>query len=307
MAGRVFGNSRADIVGGTIRGSIYGGGSFASVGYEGNENSGHTYVNIGLPGADPSDKSQATGSATIMGEVFGANNHSGTPFGNTNVNIYKTAHTGANTCPTNAYAMTLAAPTDGLNGADVELLPTAATNFAIAAVYGGGNRAAHQPLASTGTTLVHVWYCEENTIHSLYGGGNAANTNNNHLVVDGGRIYEVFGGGNGYGNHVDPNAEDYNQPMSPALPPPISPVASSPTYTAVPTRRVMFPTLSSTSPRWENARWQRSTSTLAVTRLRPATSPPPSAAVPTVPTTTAAAPSPISTVTSCSTSTAVHT
>ena len=210
MAGRVFGNSRADIVGGTIRGSIYGGGSFASVGYEGNENSGHTYVNIGLPGADPSDKSQATGSATIMGEVFGANNHSGTPFGNTNVNIYKTAHTGANTCPTNAYAMTLADPTGELNGADVELLPTAATNFAIAAVYGGGNRAAHQPLASTGTTLVHVWYCEENTIHSLYGGGNAANTNNNHLVVDGGRIYEIFGGGNGYGNHVDPNAEDYN-------------------------------------------------------------------------------------------------
>ncbi|MBR0170644.1 MAG: chitobiase/beta-hexosaminidase C-terminal domain-containing protein [Bacteroidales bacterium] len=210
MAGRVFGNSRVDIVGDTIRGSVYGGGNFASVGYEGNENSGHTYVNIGLPGADPEDKRQATGRATIKGEVFGANNLSGTPFGNTNVNIYKTAHTVADTCPSNAYAMALAAPDDELNGADVEHLPTAAEYFAISAVYGGGNRAAHQPLASTGTTLVHVWYCEENTIRSLYGGGNAANTKNNHLVVDGGRIYEVFGGGNGYGNHADPSAEDYN-------------------------------------------------------------------------------------------------
>ena len=210
MAGRVFGNSHVDIVGGTIRGSVYGGGNFASVGYEGNENSGHTYVNIGLPGADPEDKRQATGRATIMGEVFGANNLSGTPFGNTNVNIYKTAHTVDDTCPSNAYAMALAAPADELNGADVELLPTAAEYFAISAVYGGGNRAAHTPLAADGTTLVHVWYCEENTIRSLYGGGNAANTKNNHLVVDGGRIYEVFGGGNGAGDHADPSAEDYN-------------------------------------------------------------------------------------------------
>ena len=46
---------------------------------------------------------------------------------------------------------------------------------------------------------MHVHYCEENTIKEVYGGGNAANTQNNHIIIEGGYIYEVFGGGNGAG------------------------------------------------------------------------------------------------------------
>jgi hypothetical protein len=64
-----------------------------------------------------------------------------------------------------------------------------------------------------GTTRVRVYYCDENTVHTVYGGGNAANTRNNSVIIDGGRIYRVFGGGNGYsetGNHDNPDAPHYN-------------------------------------------------------------------------------------------------
>lgn len=193
LAGRTYGDARVDIIGGTVRGSVYGGGSYASVGYEKSSVHGNTLVNIGEEGP--------TGAgATINGEVFGANNFMGTPYGNTAVHIYRTAHNVANTCPTNAYTKTLADPTDALTIEDVVELPEADANFALQAVYGGGNRAAHTPFdVAHGTTLVYVHYCEENTIKTVYGGGNAANTNNNHIIVEGGRIYEVFGGGNGFG------------------------------------------------------------------------------------------------------------
>ena len=227
LAGRTFGNTQVDILGGHIYGDIYGGGSFASVGYEmsgktaaGVRVNGNTLVNIGAAGP--------TGSgATIDGSVFGANNYSGSPFGNTEVNIYRTAHTtgnplvydpeGANVTVVtgNRYPSGLravAADVDELDDADMTALSgsqhgslSQASRFALTAVYGGGNKAAHTPLTASGatdndgTTLVHVWYCEENTICDLYGGGNAANTVNNRVIVDGGRIRTVFGGGNGAG------------------------------------------------------------------------------------------------------------
>ncbi len=210
IAGRTYGDARVDVLGGTIHGSVYGGGSFASVGYEQGSTKGNTFVNIGLPGADPTDKSQATGSATIEGEVFGANNFEGTPYGNTNVHIYKTAHTVANACPANSDWAGLDGDDSELTRDDVLALDSTAANFALQAVYGGGNRAAHNPTDNTdGTTLVYIHYCDENTVKSIYGGGNAASTINNHIIVDGGRIKEVFGGGNGAGVG-NPGADVYN-------------------------------------------------------------------------------------------------
>ena len=233
LAGRVYGNTRVDILGGHIYGDIYGGGSFASVGYEksgktaaGVRVNGNTLVNIGAAG--PTGSGPTGSGATIDGSVFGANNYSGSPFGNTEVNIYRTAHTtgdalvydpeGANVTvvtgdsyPSGLKAVADAA--DELDDADMTALSgpqhgslSQASRFALTAVYGGGNKAAHTPLTASGTTdnddgttLVHVWYCEENTICDLYGGGNAANNVNNHVIVDGGRIRTVFGGGNGAG------------------------------------------------------------------------------------------------------------
>ena len=209
LSGRTFGNAQVDVTGGTIYGSVYGGGSFASVGDDKSMSAlyttsnypvnGNTTVNIGLPGVDPDDKSQATGSATIYGEVFGGNNFKGTPYGNTNVHIYKMAHTVANACPASSSWAALDGDDSELTRDDVLALSTTDDAFALKAVYGGGNRAAHEPIDANGTTLVYIHYCDENTVKSLYGGGNAANTQNNHIVVDGGRIYEIFGGGNGAG------------------------------------------------------------------------------------------------------------
>jgi hypothetical protein len=199
LAGRTYGDVRVDITGGAIHGSVYGGAQMASVGDERNASTGNTMVNIGLPGVDPTDKSQATGSATIDGEIYGANNMDGTVYGNTNVHIYKTAHTVANTCPASSGWAALASPNDQLTGDDVMALATTDDAFALQAVYGGGNKAPHSPVSALGTTLVQIHYCDENTIKFIYGGGNAANTQNNHIIVEGGRIYEVFGGGNGSG------------------------------------------------------------------------------------------------------------
>lgn len=173
ISGRIHGDTRVDILSGTIDSNVYGGcrGAFID---------GNTLVNVG----DPSK-----GTATINGEIFGANNATGTPFGNTEVHIYHTAHTSANAYPDPAPA----------NREALNALPHTEANYAIKGVYGGGNKAAHEPTANDGTTLVYIHYCEENTVMYVFGGGNAADTKNNHIIIDGGRMYQVFGGGNGDG------------------------------------------------------------------------------------------------------------
>ena len=208
LAGRIFGNASVDVLGGTIYGSVYGGGSFASVGDDkpGYTVNGNTLVNIGSP---------TEGNATIYGDVFGANNYRGTPYGNTEVNIYHTAHDSTNSYPLIDSLKAFVAPATQLTGEDLAAQTQAgAQGYALRAVYGGGNKASHEPIDTVdGTTRVRVYYCDENTVHTVYGGGNAANTRNNSVIIDGGRIYRVFGGGNGYsetGNHDNPDAPHYN-------------------------------------------------------------------------------------------------
>ena len=193
-SGRVGESTEVNILGGTVGGSVYGGAKASFV-------LGNTAVNIGNVDG---------GSATIEGDVFGANNLAGTPQGNTAVHVYHTAHNGTNSFPSGIAA--LAAPTDELTTED--LTSNAATQtYALRAVYGGGNLAPHDPTAADGTTLVHIHFCNQNTVQNVYGGGNAADTKNNHIIIDGGRIENVFGGGNGYsasGNHDNPALPDYN-------------------------------------------------------------------------------------------------
>ena len=224
IAGRVKGNTTVNILHGTVGSDyannmannwgVYGGCRGANL-------DGNTYVNIG---------NESGGDATVMGPVFGANNLAGTVGGNTNVHIWHTKHTsGDGITSGNGYPVTLknihddgetGTKDDILDAQDIKgLSETQATafaspdRFALKAVYGGGNRASHLPTADDGTTLVHVHFCDENTIRDLYGGGNAADTKNNSIIIDGGRIYRVFGGGNGYsatGNHDNPDAPNYN-------------------------------------------------------------------------------------------------
>ena len=236
LGGRTFGDSRVSILGGEILGSVYGGGSFASLGDDKSMSAneypvhGNSWVYIGWPSGsfDPMsdspvvgkyDTTGAIGSAIIGGEVFGANNLKGTVYGNTNVHIYKTAHTSGNKLTVggvdvvdgNNYPSGLKAmesPTDQLTVEDISSskldgyrgsLSDAASRFALTSVYGGGNKAPHTPIADNGTTLVYVHYCNENTICNVYGGGNAADTKNNSIVIEGGRFGSVYGGGNGAG------------------------------------------------------------------------------------------------------------
>ena len=161
LAGRTYGDVRVDITGGTIHGNIYGGGSFASVGYENSTTRGNTNVYIGTDAT--------TGNATILGDVFGANNFSGTPYGNARVDIWKTARTAEQEAETGS-------------------------EYAIANVFGGGNLADYSTPNKKATVYIHT--CD-NTVKNVYGGGNAAAVPACAVYIDGGRFDTVFGGGNG--------------------------------------------------------------------------------------------------------------
>ncbi len=217
-----------NVVNGEIGGSVYGGGLGQKKGVNSATSdilakvNGKVYVNIGsvTPPSTPSGTPTYSGNAIINGSVYGCNNLNGSPQDSVFVNIYKTNHTTANAYPTSVPQP----PTiTWLNG-----LPNTPANFALQAVYGGGNQAAYTPPYLNNKprcTTVHVYDCQSNTIETLYGGGNAADVGyivngttdtvhaNTQMIVDGGRINRVFGGGNGYsstGNHGDPTAANYN-------------------------------------------------------------------------------------------------
>ena len=208
----------------TYGGNVYGGG----LGSETIEALvfGKIYVNVGMITA-----TDTIGHAVIEDAVYGCNNVNGSPQDSVFVNIVRTAH-GVGP-ENNEYPMVIP------GGGTAWNLENLAINepiqkYAIRAVYGGGNKAAYTPpLTADGLprcATVHVFFCKENTIKDVYGGGNAADVGitddpdttedetlqvNTVLIIDGGRIHRSFGGGNGYSaatppNHNDPNAPDYN-------------------------------------------------------------------------------------------------
>ena len=199
LAGRVYGNARVDVLGGTVQGNVFGGASFAYLGGYGTNPHGNAKVYIG----SESQMGIPDVGTTILGGVYGANNYNGTPYGDVEVHVYHTAHTGQpTTAGGNAY------PTVPASGATPEWLatiPNGTDNFALYQVFGGGNRANYTPKLAANKATVHVYGCEENTIYELYGGGNAAEigsatadyTTNANVIIEGGRIHSVFGGGNG--------------------------------------------------------------------------------------------------------------
>ena len=167
------------LYGGTISGNVYGGG-LADADHAANVY-GPVTVNVGT-GTVNSTTGFATktgGSATISGSVYGCNNANGSPQGDVSVNIYKTAQT----TPQGATYTT----DDGTNGA-----PT----YAIANVFGGGNKASYAPEGTDKSATVHVYGCD-NTIEDVFGGGDAAAAYGVVTIIDGGRFGRVFGGGNG--------------------------------------------------------------------------------------------------------------
>ena len=173
----VGGDTQVNLNGGSV-GSVYGGG----LGRLASETEtaiaatvGSATINIGSGTPDNSVTGGAkdvAGSCQITGSVFGCNNLNGTPTGNATVNVFKTYN--ATPDEPNSY------------------------NSKIEAVYGGGNLAAYLPTANTSTAKVTVYTCY-NAIDYVYGGGNAASTPATNVTIWGGKMINVFGGGNGAG------------------------------------------------------------------------------------------------------------
>ena len=147
----------------SIERNVYGGGNF---GYA--QTSTNVYINGGTVHGDIfGGSNQNNGpdiditmkAGKIDGSLYGGSNTSGNITGHINIDVYGTD------------------PQDG-------------TNYAVGAVYGGGNHANY-----SGTPNVNV-HCGENiSIEYVYGGGNAATVTGTNVTINGGnRIGNVFGG-----------------------------------------------------------------------------------------------------------------
>ena len=203
MSGRVMGDATVNLMGGTI--GVDNGRYDATV-FGGCRRSfvwGNTLVNVGS-GTSWNDETQTydsfDGNLTIFGSIFGANRYNGTPYGNSTVNVFQTAHTAANSYPPIPEELTTDEDIlDWLAG-----LPAGLENFAIKSVYGGSDLIDYIPKAGKEAT-VNVYQCDKNTIYDVYGGGNAADVGsgsigyktNANVNIWGGRMFRVFGGGNG--------------------------------------------------------------------------------------------------------------
>ena len=138
---------------GKIHGSLYGGG-LGTATYAADVY-GPVQVTVNGGGVHTTNNSGS-------GAVYGCNNVNGAPQSTVAVDIYGTD-----------------APADGYN-------------YALDAVYGGGNAADY-----SGTPSVEVHNCD-NSIEYVYGGGNAADVGGTDVTIWGGdSIGYVFGGGNG--------------------------------------------------------------------------------------------------------------
>ena len=102
----------------------------------------------------------------VIDSVFGANNVNGTPKGSIVVTI------------------------NAINP------PSPDSEYALKAVYGGGNLAAYSPTVTTTPATVIVNNCS-NTIQDLFGGGNAASVPATDVTIHGGTFDRIFAGGNG--------------------------------------------------------------------------------------------------------------
>ena len=165
-----------DVYGGSAQGKTNGNtsltsGKTTSVTFNNGTLNGNLYGG-GLGSTSPSYAADVYGPVAvevnggkITGAVFGCNNENGTPKKKVEVTINATE--------------------------------TVASGYALDEVYGGGNKASYVPdNGVTGYPKVVVTGCN-NSIKTIYGGGNAADVPSTDVTIWGGRIGQVFGGGHG--------------------------------------------------------------------------------------------------------------
>lgn len=178
LAGRVYGKSQVDFKGGYVKGSVYGGGERAYIGYESTSKSaatGKSEANV--------DFTYTANTNEILGNVYGANNVIGSPFENAKATVTNgTVHNvfgGGNVA-------------ESLGTTDV-IIEGGVTDT----VFGGGNLAAtHGSTVTMNDGLV---------LKGVYGGCNANDSvkGNINVIILGGTIgtssdlANVHGGGYG--------------------------------------------------------------------------------------------------------------
>lgn len=216
--GDVSGSVTVNIKNGTVQNDVYGGGALANTN-TGNVTAGYGTDNETIPSTTASTTTVNLNGGTIIGDAYGGG------LGQTgddaveakvygNVTVYQLG-----TILVPAYTTDSIATSgrifgcNNINGTPkghvlVYISHTTPNNpddkYALAAVYGGGNQAAYIPARITqensDNTEVIVDGCNNVTIHSVYGGGNAASTPATNVKIFGAKeIQFVYGGGNGAG------------------------------------------------------------------------------------------------------------
>ena len=225
-AGVVGGNASLTVTGGTMKGSVYGGGRIASVGTyfamatdpnygKMQDGDDHGCLTVSLTGGTieqnvyggcmgttanvlygesknvlvelNKDKIGTDKGCAVKGDIFGCNNVNGTPKGDVEVHVYATQ---------NAAAIQIA------NSGEVTTAKVQG-RYDVNAVYGGGNLAVYNPVTpydgtSGSKTQVIIEGCDLTSINTVYGGGNAAAVPETNVTIN--SAYEIgylFGGGNG--------------------------------------------------------------------------------------------------------------
>ena len=180
--GGTYNKTAVNLYGGTIDGNVYGGG----LGDANTEALVYGDVDVFLYGAVLKARYSNEGLPS-SGMIFGCNNENGTPKGHVRVGIYKT--TG------------IEGVQERSTDANRETTNENLHSYELAAVYGGGNHAEYLPdHVQDEYTEVFVNGCDNVSIHSVYGGGNAASTPATDVKIMGAyEIEYVFGGGNGAG------------------------------------------------------------------------------------------------------------
>ena len=179
---------------GVIGGNVYGGGlGQKPVGTEGQTGYvpgveakvyGNTIVELNSNEVVVDGVKTYPDDCVVKGNIFGCNNLNGSPKGTTTVHIYKTQDW-------DGHGKTAAA---SLTDSD-----DSHHTYNVAAVYGGGNLAAYEPIdLENAATNVIIDGCGLTSIRQVYAGGNAASVPASCVTVNGTyEIEEVFGGGNG--------------------------------------------------------------------------------------------------------------
>ena len=193
-----------NLTGGTIKGDAYGGGLGQKIGFNDAQGViatkdveavvwGDINVTLGGNGGSTAtsfyttyEKDNDNNDVLKSGRVFGCNNLLGSPRGDVTVTIWTTVD------GKNAAGETITKTDVSKKNSTTETDHT----YRLAAVYGGGNLASYEASGKKAHVIIHG--CENTSILTVYGGGNAAAVPETDVdVYSAYEIGSLFGGGNG--------------------------------------------------------------------------------------------------------------